>query len=73
MPGHIEGIAANLSVILNSKDPMTYTKAEWRGVERALSSLKGRKIGDHKIVDVNIVSMAPTAASISKHTHRTGR
>jgi hypothetical protein len=72
VPGHIIGIEASVHVILTSKDPMTYTKADWRDVERALGSLKGKRIGGHEIVEVNITSMGPTAASISAHSHAKG-
>jgi hypothetical protein len=72
VPGHIIGIDAGLHLILRSKDPMTYTKADWRDVERAIGSLKGKKIGGHEIVEVNISSLGPTAASMSAHSHAKG-
>jgi hypothetical protein len=71
MPGHLDGIYAGISLILQSPDPMTYTNDDWRAVERALESLKGRKLGPHTIAEVTVSSMHPTAAAISRYA-RTG-
>jgi hypothetical protein len=71
MPGHLDGIYASVAFILQSPDPMTYTSADWREVERALGSLKGRKLGPHTIAEVTVSSMHPTAAAISRYA-RTG-
>ena len=70
MPGHVLGISVMVSMILNSEDPMSYTAADWRDVERALRSLRGRKLGKHVVREVTVVTMQPTASSISKHGHR---
>lgn len=69
MPGHIIGIDASVSLIMDSDDPMSYSKADWRKVEQALGSLKGKKVGSHRIVEVTISSLRPTAAAISAHIH----
>jgi hypothetical protein len=69
MPGHVDGIYAAISLVLQSPDPMTYDNKDWRAVEKALQGLLGRKLGDHKIVEVSVDTLRPTASSISKHTH----
>ena len=69
MPGHIIGIEASLSFILESPNPMTYTKRDWGHVEQALKGLKGKKLGKHTIREVSISGMRPTAAAISTHFH----
>lgn len=69
MPGHVDGIYASLSIVLASPDPMTYDSKDWRAVERALQSLQGKKLGSHKIIEVSVDTLRPTASSISKHTH----
>jgi hypothetical protein len=69
MPGHFDGIAAEVGLVMGSRDPMTYTKTDWAEVERALRQLKGRKLGPHLIKEVTVFSMRPTASSLSGHTH----
>lgn len=69
MPGHVDGIFAAINLVLQSPDPMTYDNKDWRAVEKALLSLQGKKLGDHKIVEVTVGTLRPTASSISKHTH----
>ena len=69
MPGHVDGIAAEVGLVMGSKDPMTYTKTDWADVERALKRLKGLKLGPHVVKEVTVISMRPTASSLSGHTH----
>ena len=69
MPGHVDGIAAEVGLVMASRDPMTYTKTDWAEVERALNRLKGLKLGPHTVKEVTVFSMRPTASSLSGHTH----
>ena len=69
MPGHVDGIYADVSLVLGSPDPMTYDNKDWRAVEKALKTLAGKKLGSHTIIEVSVNTLRPTASSISKHVH----
>jgi hypothetical protein len=70
VPGHLIGIYASVSLILQSDDPMMFTTSDWTKIERALGSLKGKKLGSHRIADVTVSSMRPTAAAISRNARQ---
>jgi hypothetical protein len=72
VPGHLIGIYASINLVLQSDDPMTYTTSDWLKIERALKSLKGKKLGSHKIAEVTVGSMRPTAAAISRNARQLG-
>jgi hypothetical protein len=75
VPGHLIGIYASVHLILQSDDPMMFTASDWTKIERALGSLKGktlgsRRLGTHRIAEVTVSSMRPTAAAISRNARQ---
>lgn len=68
MPGHVEGFNALAAFSFGSRSPMTYTQAEWRAIETRLKAkLKAFRLPGHDTHEVTLISMAPTATTISKH------
>lgn len=74
MPGHVDGITASAYITVASKDPMTYTNADWERLEKAIErGLKTMKIRGHRVTGATVAMMMPTASTISKHGHRDTR
>ena len=74
MPGHVDGFSCFASFTFASPDPMDYTSRDWERLEKAIEkALKTMRIEGHKITSATVVSMGPTASSISKHVHRAER
>ncbi len=68
MPGHVDGFTCFASLTFGSRDPMTYSQADWRRIESDLrGKLKAFKLPGHETKEATLISMTPTATTISKH------